>query len=107
MAFLGKIRGMLGSGSELEQQEEPVRARTFSASQFRDQELARAAEARARLEAMQIDAAAVLSPTINPVALSNVSGGTDGRPPTAYIPSNTSSSSPRTTSTTARILRIG
>jgi hypothetical protein len=68
MAFLGKIRGMLGSGSELEQQEEPVRARTFSASQFRDQELARAAEARARLEAMQIDAAAVLSPTINPVA---------------------------------------
>lgn len=71
MSFLGKIRGMFGSGDRqdaADAAEEPVRNRTFSASQFRDAELARAAEARARVEAKQIDAAEVLSPAINPIA---------------------------------------
>ena len=44
---------------------------------------------------------------INTVDFNNVSGGTDARPPAAYMPSNTSSSSARTASTTTRILRIG
>lgn len=68
MSFLAKIRGMLGSGEQPETFEESVRNRTFSATQFREAELARAAEARARLEEKQIDAAEVLSPAINPVA---------------------------------------
>lgn len=68
MAFLGKIRGMFGNGAEPEQFEMPARARTFSATQYREEELARAAESRARAEAVQIDAAQVLSPAINPVA---------------------------------------
>ena len=69
MSFLAKIRGVFGSsGDEPEPIDEPVRARSFSASQFREAELARDAEARARAEAVQIDAAAVLSPAINPIA---------------------------------------
>ena len=68
MTFLGKIRGMFGGNAEPEQFDEPVRTRTFSASQYREAELTRAAETRARTEAVQIDAAAVLSPAINPVA---------------------------------------
>lgn len=68
MTFLSKIRGMIGSGGQPDPWDEPVRARTFSATQFREAEVARAAEARARVEAVQIDAAAVLSPAINPVA---------------------------------------
>jgi hypothetical protein len=69
MTFLSKIRGVFGGGDDhLNSYEEPVRSRTFSASQFREEELARAAEARARSEANQIDAAQVLSPAINPVA---------------------------------------
>jgi len=69
MTFLGKIRSMFGSGDEpVQAADEPVRSRTFSASQFRDAELARAAEARARADAVQIKAAEVLSPAINPIA---------------------------------------
>lgn len=71
MSFLGKIRGMFGSSDQqdaADAAEEPVRNRTFSASQFRDAELARAAETRARAEAKQIDVAEVLSPAINPIA---------------------------------------
>lgn len=68
MMFLGKIRGMLGGGEKPAPISEPMRNRTFSASQFRDAELARAAEASARAETMQINAAEVLSPAINPVA---------------------------------------
>jgi hypothetical protein len=68
MMFLGKIRGMLGGSDEPAPISEPVRNRTFSASQFRDAELARAAEASARAETMQINAAEVLSPAINPIA---------------------------------------
>lgn len=68
MSFLGKIRGIFGGGSAPEPMEVSERNRTFSASQFREAELARAADARAQAEAVQIDAAAVLSPAINPVA---------------------------------------
>ena len=69
MTFLSKIRGVLGGGNDHQESfDEPVRSRTFSASQFREEELARAAETRARAEANQIDAAQVLSPAINPVA---------------------------------------
>lgn len=69
MSFLGKIRGMFGNHAETElYDDEPIRTRTFSATQYREEELARAAESRARAEAVQIDAAAVLSPAINPVA---------------------------------------
>jgi len=68
MSFLGKIRDMFGGGEQQDTFEESVRNRTFSATQFREAELARAAETRARLEEKQIDAAEVLSPAINPVA---------------------------------------
>jgi hypothetical protein len=69
MSFLSKISGMFGGGDRQEETfEQPARTRTFSATQFRDEELARSAEARARLEAVQIDAAQVLSPAINPIA---------------------------------------
>jgi hypothetical protein len=65
MSFFSKI---FGGASRTEQPEEPVRNRTFSATQFRDEELARAAESRARVEAARSNAAEVLSPAINPVA---------------------------------------
>ena len=69
MTFLSKIRGVFGGGHEPQESfDEPVRSRTFSASQFREEELARAAETTARAEAKQIDAAQVLSPAVNPVA---------------------------------------
>lgn len=68
MSFLGKIRGMFGSADGQVDSAQPVRSRTFSATQFRDEELARAAETRARAEEVRIDAAEVLSPAINPVA---------------------------------------
>ena len=65
MRFLGKI---FGKPDDQPTDELPLRTRTFSATQFRDEELARAAEARARAEAVQIDASQVLSPAINPIA---------------------------------------
>ncbi|HEU0310841.1 MAG TPA: hypothetical protein VFR36_06460 [Sphingomicrobium sp.] len=68
MSFLGKIRGMFGGDAEPHSSDAPLRNRTFSATQFRDAELARAAEARERSESAKIDAAEVLSPAINPVA---------------------------------------
>lgn len=68
MTFLSKIFGRSRGGDDSAHDEEPVRNRTFSASQFRDAELARAAESRARSEAMQINAAEVLSPAVNPIA---------------------------------------
>jgi len=68
MSFFSKIFGKRGGGDDPVQGEEPVRSRTFSASQFRDAELERAAETRARTEAVQINAAEVLSPAINPIA---------------------------------------
>ncbi len=68
MSFFSKIFGKSGGDDHPAESEEPVRTRTFSASQFRDAELARAAESRARFEAVQINAAEVLSPAINPIA---------------------------------------
>ena len=68
MGFLDKFRGKPSGDGEQETGEEPVRTRTFSATQFREAELARAAETRARAEEKQIDAAEVLSPAVNPVA---------------------------------------
>ena len=62
MSFLGKIRGMFGNDDQQDVFEEPVRNRTFSATQFREEELARSAEARARTEEARIDAAEVLTP---------------------------------------------
>jgi hypothetical protein len=68
MSFLGKIFGRVGSADDRESTDQPVRTRTFSATQFREDELARAAEAGARAEEVKIDASQVLSPAINPVA---------------------------------------
>ena len=68
MSFFSKIRGAFGGDNHQDPIDEPVRTRTFSASQFREEELSRAAEARARAEANHIDAAQVLSPAINPIA---------------------------------------
>jgi hypothetical protein len=68
MSFLNKILGRNGNASDQGAGELPLRNRTFSATQFREEELARAAEARARVEGAQIDAAQVLSPAVNPVA---------------------------------------
>ncbi len=68
MSFLGKIRGMMGRVDDQVPGDQPARNRTFSATQFRDGELARAAAARSRTQEAQIDAAQVLSPAINPVA---------------------------------------
>ena len=66
MSFLSKIFGKNGDVDAAAG--EPPRNRTFSATQYREQELARAAEARARFEEAQTDAAQVLSPAVNPVA---------------------------------------
>jgi hypothetical protein len=69
MTFLSKIRGVFGGGEDHEEPlDEPVRTRTFSATQYREEELVRDAESRARAETTQIDAAQVLSPAVNPVA---------------------------------------
>ena len=68
MNYFGKLRGAFGGPREQEAVEAPARNRTFSASQFREAELARDAAARARTEALQIDAASVLSPAIAPIA---------------------------------------
>jgi hypothetical protein len=65
MSFLSKI---FGRAEDQPTDELPVRNRTFSATQYRDAELARAAETRARAEEVQIDVAQVLSPAINPIA---------------------------------------
>lgn len=67
MSFLGKIFGKAGSGDE-QGGEMPVRNRTFSATQFRENELARAAERRVRERESELGAAQVLSPAINPIA---------------------------------------
>lgn len=68
MSFLGKIFGKGGDADGQQAGEPSLRTRTFSATQFREEELARAAEARARVEEAQIDAAQVLSPAVQPVA---------------------------------------
>lgn len=65
MSFLAKIFGKADDQSASDQ---PVRNRSFSATQFREDEQARVAEARARAQEAQIDAAQVLSPTVNPIA---------------------------------------
>jgi hypothetical protein len=67
MSFLGKIFGKAASGDD-QDGDLPMRNRTFSATQFRENELARAAEARARAQEPQVDAAQVLSPAVNPIA---------------------------------------
>ena len=67
MSFLGKIFGK-PAASDNQDGDLPVRNRTFSATQYRDQELARAAESRARAQEAQVDAAQVLSPAVNPIA---------------------------------------
>ncbi|MFL6723828.1 MAG: hypothetical protein ACJ8E7_06800 [Sphingomicrobium sp.] len=78
MTFLSKIRGVFGGGDDHQEPlEEPVRTRTFSASQYREEELARDAETRARADATQIDAAQVLSPAVNPVAESLIAAETE------------------------------
>ena len=68
MNYFGKLRGAFGGPREPDPVVVPARNRTFSASQFREAELARDAEARTRIEAGQIDAASVLSPAIAPIA---------------------------------------
>lgn len=65
MGFLSKI---FGKADDQPSSEISARTRSFSAAQFREDELARAAEARARAQEVQIDAAQVLSPAINPIA---------------------------------------
>jgi hypothetical protein len=90
MMFLGKIRGMLGGSGEPAPISEPLpRNRTFSASQFRDAEMARAAEASARTEAMQINAAEVLSPAINPVAETLMAADPESADPLPAVPEPT------------------
>lgn len=68
MNYFGKLRGAFSTPREEAPVETPVRNRTFSASQFREAELARESETRARAEALQIDASAVLSHALAPVA---------------------------------------
>lgn len=88
MSFLGKIRGVFGgNGGEPEPMDAPVRTRTFSATEFREAELARDAEARARAQEVQIDAAAVLSPAINPIAenLMSAEAEAEESPPAAPV----------------------
>jgi hypothetical protein len=66
MSILSKLFGK--SVGDDQPGDQPVRNRTFSATQYREAELARAAESRARTQETQIDAAQVLSPAINPIA---------------------------------------
>ena len=67
MSFLGKIFRRPDSAGE-RGDDSPVRNRTFSATQFRENELARAAEARTRAQEPEVEAAQVLSPAVNPIA---------------------------------------
>lgn len=67
MGFLQNIFGKRGKAAE-ELSEMPTRNRTFSASAFRDAEVARENEAYHRREQAQIDASTVLSPAVAPVA---------------------------------------
>lgn len=67
MSFLDRIFRKAGSGDE-PGGDLPVRNRTFSATQFRENELARAAERRAREQELKVDAAEVLTPAIDPIA---------------------------------------
>lgn len=55
MNFLARFKP--GHSEELDTEELPPRRRTFSAAQFREEELARAAEARAAYEAAEAEAA--------------------------------------------------
>lgn len=68
MSFLGKFRGMFSGTDDRAPDDQPMRSRTFSAARFREDEIARAAEARARSNETHVDAAQVLSPAINPIA---------------------------------------
>ncbi|HVF37229.1 MAG TPA: hypothetical protein VNA29_04740 [Sphingomicrobium sp.] len=68
MTFLSKISGVFSRRGAIISDEAPARSRTFSASLYREAEVARQADARERAEAVQINAAAVLSPALNPVA---------------------------------------
>lgn len=65
MSFLSKI---FGKSDDDEFADQPLRNRTFSASQYRDAELARAAETRARAQEEQVESAQVVSPALNPIA---------------------------------------
>lgn len=85
MNYFGKLRGAFAAPREQAPAELPARSRTFSASQFREAEVAREAEIRARAEAVQIDATAVLSPAIAPVAESLMTESTVPIPLTAAI----------------------
>jgi hypothetical protein len=68
MSFLGKIFGRSRVVDDQAPADQHVRNRTFSASQFREGELARAAESRARAQEARVDSVQVLSPAINPIA---------------------------------------
>jgi hypothetical protein len=66
MSFLSKIFGK--PVAVVQADDQPVRNRTFSATQFREDELARAAAARARVQEAEVAPAEVLSPAVNPIA---------------------------------------
>lgn len=68
MGFLQNIFGKGGKEAELDASELPARNRTFSASAFRDAEIARENEEFHRRERGMSDASTVLSPAIAPVA---------------------------------------
>lgn len=68
MGFLQNIFGKGGKNAAEEFSEMPTRNRTFSASAFRDAEVARENEAYHRREQAQLDASTVLSPAVAPVA---------------------------------------
>lgn len=68
MGFLSNFKLGGSSAPKPDDVEVPARSRTFSATAYREAELAREAEARAHQESIKIEAANVLSPAIAPVA---------------------------------------
>lgn len=68
MGFLSNFKRGASPTPAPDSIEVPTRSRTFSATAYREAELAREAEARAHQESIKIEATNVLSPAIAPVA---------------------------------------
>lgn len=68
MTFLGRIRASFRSTPVDPEPNAPVRNRTFSAAQFREQEAARAAQSHALAEALRVESEAIVIPNLQPIA---------------------------------------
>nr|WP_294849431.1 hypothetical protein [uncultured Sphingomonas sp.] len=68
MGFLSNFKFGGGSPAKTEEVDTPTRNRTFSATAFREAELARESAVRAHYDAIRAEASSILSPALAPVA---------------------------------------